>query len=118
MAIAIKSCLEVIGTRMLPVVGEALIVEGIFGPAYEQNFTKAQDKGMDPCGCCGRAVKPGSGFVTWALFGNALAPVANWEAMSRYEGDWVAGDLGMMFVGPDCGKKIPAAYRKKNVAGE
>lgn len=111
-----KNHLTVLGQRHEEVVGELLIVEGIFSAQndWEGNSAKAEAKDMDACGCCGRAVKPGSGFRAWALYGDALAPVANWTEMSNYQGDWVNGDLGVLVIGPDCAKQIPDAYRERN----
>lgn len=111
-----KTELKVEGTRYEDVVGELLIVSGIYGEKYEENSWKAEQKDMDPCGCCGRAVKPGRGFMAWALYGSALAPVASWDEMEKYEGDWVRGDLGVLVFGPECGKQVPKAYRVPNPA--
>ena len=113
-----KKPLEVVGTRHEDVVGELLIVDvhQLWADGWEMNAWKAEQKGMEACVCCGRAVKPGSGSRVWVVYGDALAPVASYDEMSNYQGDWVAGDLGSVVIGPDCAKKIPQAYRVPNQA--
>lgn len=110
--------LEVVGTRHEDVVGELLIVNihQLWADGWEMKAWKAEQKGAEACVCCGKAVKPGNGSRIWIIYGDALAPVASYDEMSKYEGDWVAGDLGSLPIGPDCAKKIPKEYRVPNPA--
>jgi hypothetical protein len=112
-----KAILEITGTKLLDQIGEIVLIKGLYGDDYEVNATKAEDKGMDACGCCGRAVKPGRGFDIWVINGgNGLAPTSAWPTMYDHTGDWLAGNLGCLVVGPDCGKQIPTDYRMERSA--
>lgn len=111
-----KNTLEITGTRHEDVVGELLVVDGLWAQGWEIQATKAEAKGMEACVCCGRAVKPGSGSRVWVVYGDTLAPVASYDEMSKFQGGWVAGDQGTWSIGPDCAKKIPSGYRVPNPA--
>lgn len=111
-----KKSLEITGTSHMDVVGEMLVVDGLWADDWNLHAGKADAKGMEACVCCGRAVKPGSGSRIWLIAGNEIAPVASYDEMIKYEGDWVGSDLGTWAIGPDCAKNIPSEYRTKNLA--
>jgi hypothetical protein len=105
------------GMMTIPVVGDALTIDGLWADGWQENAEKAEAKDKDACACCGRAVKPGSGYQIWVVGGgDALAPINNWNKMNEnYSAEWSAGNLGMLIVGPDCGKQIPTEYRTENL---
>lgn len=68
--------------------------------------TAARRAGLEPCELCGRGVsKDGNGFwIEVVDGGSAIAKPGTAD-----ESD--SGYMGHYLVGPECGRKVPAAYR-------
>ncbi len=75
--------------------------------AGQNRYEKAANAGLEPCELCGRGVRVGQGFMVHATNGgNELA-----DLTVEYEPN--AGDMGWWVLGPECGRKIPAKFKKK-----
>lgn len=68
-------------------------------------------EGAEPCVVCGRLVKAGKGFDVHFIFGGRDAVRNDLEA-EAVAGYTEGGDMGIWKIGPECGKAVPAAYRK------
>ena len=67
---------------------------------FEANRDRADEKGLDHCPCCGRAI-PNAKFYINSIFGGAAYPSSD---KTEYANAWVMG------VGSECQKKFPNGY--------
>lgn len=92
---------------------EAAIWDEVGAETYEKRYLSAQNKGLEPCTICGRGVAEGKGFLVMAVNGGQFLEAQQWDA---WEADTTvnhAGDMGYWILGSECGKKIPANFRKE-----
>jgi hypothetical protein len=80
---------------------------------YEKRYASAQNKGLEPCTICGRGVAEGKGFLVMGINGGDFLAADQWEAWEADTNADHAGDMGYWILGSECGKKIPADYRKQ-----
>lgn len=80
---------------------------------YEKRYAAAQKKELEPCTICGRGVAEGKGFLVMAINGGEFLATDQWEAWEADKNVDHAGDMGYWILGSECGKKIPADYRKQ-----
>ncbi len=77
--------------------------------ARQRNEERAYSADLEPCYLCGKGVAEGKG---WDVRGHGsrsyLLAVSEW---ATYVDD--GSDMGIGKVGPECGKKIPAPYKRK-----
>lgn len=66
----------------------------------EANRDRADQKGLDHCPCCGKAIENPKFFIN-SIYGGCMYP-ANDKA--QYADAWVMG------VGSECRKKLPEGY--------
>ena len=87
--------------------------EDLGGDRYEARVAKAANAGSEYCQSCGKALKDGSGVEVMVVGGGAeLLAVTDWD---RYE-EVISGFMGIYFVGSDCAKGIPAAFKNRRVS--
>lgn len=76
----------------------------------DANAARAAAADRDACTTCGRGIRPGSGWWVHAVLGgNLLLAETEWDG---YDWHVDAGYLGLLLLGPECGRKVPAAFRR------
>ena len=77
--------------------------------AKERNEERAYALDLEPCYLCGKGVAEGKGWQVRGIGSRTyLMAVSEW---ATYVDD--GADMGIGKVGPECGKKIPAPYKRK-----
>ena len=67
---------------------------------FEANRDRADEKHLDHCPCCGRAI-PNAKFFIKSIYGGMAYPA---DDRTEYPDAWVMG------VGSECQKKFPKGY--------
>lgn len=67
---------------------------------FYSNQDKANDKNLDHCPCCGKAITNPKFFIN-SIYGGSAYPSND---KKEYEDAWIMG------VGPECQKKFPQGY--------
>jgi hypothetical protein len=67
---------------------------------FESNRNRADDKNLDHCPCCGKAITNPQYFIN-SIYGGMAYPS---EDKNEYSDAWVMG------VGPECQKRFPEGY--------
>jgi hypothetical protein len=67
---------------------------------FERNRDNADNKNLDHCPCCGKAITNPKYFIN-SIYGGDVYPAAD---KNQYNDAWVMG------VGSECRKRFPAGY--------
>ncbi len=98
---------------------ETNIWDNMDDDAYTRNSQLADKRGLLPCTMCGRGVSDGKGWLVFAVNGGGnFLSVQQWPAWESDKTVNHAGDMGYWLLGPECGKKLPKAYRLIGLSNE
>lgn len=93
-------------------------VDGVWSETYYERSGRGYrivKDGDEPCCCCGRLVKAGSGWDVRFIMGGPVAVRADLAAESIV-GFTAGGDMGLWVLGSECAKRVPATHRVRRAA--
>jgi hypothetical protein len=82
------------------------------GVDYDRKYAnegRADQRGLEPCYVCGRGIKEGSGWRVEIVDGGGSAAMPGTADVND------PGYCGTYPIGSECGKRVPLAFRTKNV---